>query len=147
MKSGTGRAKTIIDSENLYAIMDSLIICKFTQDCYSGADELAEVYQLISGISMNGKKLIKTGEKIHNLAKCFNIREGVSRNDDYPPERVFKEKLQNEPNRGAIIDKKGYDIMLDEYYKSRGWTNMGIPSKAKLKELGLEFCINDMGAK
>ncbi|MBD3228352.1 MAG: hypothetical protein GF329_09205 [Candidatus Lokiarchaeota archaeon] len=147
MKTDPDRVQTIIETENLYGFMDSLIICKFSRDCYSGADELAEVYQLISGIEMSENKLLKIGERIHNLAKCFNIREGATRNDDYPPDRVFEEELKNEPNRGAIIDRNGFDKMLDEYYKNRGWTKDGIPSKAKLKELGLDFCIDEVGAK
>ncbi|MHA1229774.1 MAG: aldehyde ferredoxin oxidoreductase family protein [Candidatus Helarchaeota archaeon] len=147
LTTGPGRAKEIIKTENLYCIIDSLIICKFTRGCYSGIDEMAEVYQLISGIPMTGEKLIKAGERIHNLAKCFNIREGASRKDDYLPERCYKDKLQDEPVKGAVIDKAGFDKMLDEYYAERGWDKEGIPSAAKLKELGLDFCINVVGAK
>ncbi|MHA1312191.1 MAG: aldehyde ferredoxin oxidoreductase family protein [Candidatus Helarchaeota archaeon] len=147
MKIGQNDVKSIISSENLYAVMDSLIICKFTGNCYSGVNELAEIYQLITGILMDGEKMLKIGERIHNLVKCFNVREGAVRSYDYPPERTFKEKLNNEPNRGAIIDRKEYDKMLDKYYELRGWSKEGIPSKEKLKDLGLEFCIDKMGGK
>ena len=147
LKTGPGRAKTIIGTENMYCVIDSLIICKFTRGCYSGNDEMAEVYQLISGIPMDAKKFEKAGERIHNLAKCFNLREGASRKDDYLPERCYKEKLKDESVKGAIIDRKGFDAMLDEYYQERGWSKEGIPSAAKLKELGLDYCIDVVGAK
>ena len=144
---GPGRMKTVIETENLYCIIDSLIICKFTRGCYSGPDEMAEVYQLITGIPMDGEKLMKAGERIHNLAKCFNIREGWTRADDYLPKRCYTEPLQDEPAKGAVIDKEKFDQALDEYYELRGWTKEGIPTAAKLKELGLDFCIDVIGAK
>ncbi len=140
LKEEVGRSKKlIIPVENMYAIIDSLIICKFTRGVYTGDDEIAECYQMITGIPMDAAKLNLAGERIVNLSKCFNLREGARRKDDYPPERCFKEKLQTGPTKGAIIDRKGYDAMLDEYYESRGWTKEGIPKPEKLKELGLDY--------
>lgn len=140
LKEEVGRSKQfIIPTENLYAIIDSLIICKFTRGIYTGDEEIAEVYQLITGIPMDKDKLLKTGERILNLSKCFNIREGARRKDDYPPERIFNDALQSGPSQGAKVDREGYDLMLDEYYESRGWSKQGIPKPDKLKELGLDF--------
>ncbi|MHA1301775.1 MAG: aldehyde ferredoxin oxidoreductase family protein, partial [Candidatus Helarchaeota archaeon] len=139
LKEEPGRAKLVIPVENMYAIIDSLIICKFTRGVYTGDAEIAECYQLITDIPMDEAKIRKTGERILNLSKCFNLREGATRKDDYPPARCFNETLQSGPTKGVKIDKKGFDMMLDEYYKERGWNNEGIPSNEKLKELGLDF--------
>jgi len=140
LKEEPGRGKKlVIPVENMYAIIDSLIICKFTRGVYTGDAEIAECYQMITDIPMDEAKIRKTGERIVNLSKCFNLREGASRKDDYPPERCFKEPLQSGPTKGIKIDRKGYDLMLDEYYESRGWNKEGIPSPEKLKELGLDF--------
>ncbi|MFX1297177.1 MAG: aldehyde ferredoxin oxidoreductase family protein [Promethearchaeota archaeon] len=142
LKEETGRAKTIIDTEDIYAIIDSLIICKFTRGIYENNDEMAEVYNLITGIQMDADKMVKTGERILNLSKCFNIREGWKRADDTLPPRCFKD-----PFDGVVVNEKGFNMMLDEYYTTRGWTKEGIPTAAKLKELGLEFAIEGVGAK
>ncbi|MHA1129201.1 MAG: aldehyde ferredoxin oxidoreductase family protein [Candidatus Helarchaeota archaeon] len=142
LKEEPGRAKTVIGTENIYCIIDSLIICKFTRGLYENNAELAEVYNLITGIPMDAEKLEKTGERILNLSKCFNIREGWTRKDDTLPPRCFKDPID-----GVVVDEKGFNMMLDEYYKERGWTKDGIPTAAKLKELGLEFAIEGVEAK
>jgi aldehyde:ferredoxin oxidoreductase len=140
LKEEVGRGKKfVIPVEDMYAIIDSLIICKFTRGVYTGDAEMAECYQLITDIPMDEAKIQKTGERILNLSKCFNIREGARRKDDYPPPRCFNETLKSGPSKGAKLTKKGFDAMLDEYYESRGWTKEGIPTKEKLKELGLDF--------
>ncbi len=142
LKEEKGRAKTVIGTENIYAIIDSLIICKFTRGIYENDDEMAEVYTLITGIPMDAQKLRLAGERIVNLSKCFNIREGWTRADDTLPPRCFKDPID-----GVVVDEKGFNMMLDEYYETRGWDKNGIPTAAKLKELGLEFAINTVGAK
>jgi aldehyde:ferredoxin oxidoreductase len=139
---GEGRAKMIIPTEDIYAVIDSLIICKFTRGIYENDDEMAETYNLITGIPMDGPKLKKAGERILNLSKCFNIREGWTRKDDTLPPRCFKEPLN-----GVVVNEKGFNMMLDEYYTTRGWNKEGIPTATKLKELGLEFAIQGVGAK
>ncbi|HUX99586.1 MAG TPA: aldehyde ferredoxin oxidoreductase family protein [Candidatus Deferrimicrobium sp.] len=139
---GEGRAKMIIPTEDIYAVIDSLIICKFTRGIYENDDEMAETYNLLTGIPMDAPKMKKAGERILNLSKCFNIREGWTRKDDTLPPRCFKEPLN-----GVVINEKGFNMMLDEYYTTRGWTKEGIPTAAKLKELGLEFAIQGVGAK
>ncbi|MHA1767990.1 MAG: aldehyde ferredoxin oxidoreductase family protein [Promethearchaeota archaeon] len=140
------RAKQVIPVEDLYCIIDSLIVCKFTRGVYSGNDEIAEVYQMITDIPMDAKKMIKTGERILNLSKCFNLREGATRKSDMLPARCYEEPLKDGVTDGWIINKKKYEEMLDGYYKMRNWDKNGIPTKAKLEELGLEFCEKEISA-
>ncbi|MHA1266354.1 MAG: aldehyde ferredoxin oxidoreductase family protein [Candidatus Helarchaeota archaeon] len=147
LKEELGRAKTIIGTEDIYAIIDSLIICKFTRGIYENDDEMAEVYQLITGIPMDANKLRKTGERILNLSKCFNIREGWKKGDDTLPPRCFKDPVESGGVKDVTIDEQKFNEMVEEYYTTRGWTKDGIPTAAKLKELGLEFAIEGVGAK
>ncbi len=147
LKEGPGRAKTIIGTENIYGIIDSLIICKFTRGIYEGDEEMAETYNLITGIPMDAEKLKLTGERIINLSKCFNIREGWKFGDDTLPPRCFKDPVEAGDVKGVVVNEKGFTEMVQEYYVERGWTKEGIPSAAKLKELGLEFAIEGVGAK
>ncbi|WP_287153340.1 aldehyde ferredoxin oxidoreductase family protein [Candidatus Solincola tengchongensis] len=132
------RGKIVFDGENLYAIIDSLIICKFTRGIYKDNDELAKVIRLVTGFDMDAEEMIKAGERIHNMAKLFNVRFGASRKDDYPPPRAFEEKMYDDVNNGAIIDRAEYEEALSGYYECRGWNEEGIPTKAKLEELGLD---------
>ncbi len=138
------RAKDTIKTEDVYAIIDSYIICKFTRGIYKDDEELASVYQLVTGIPFNAAKLKKTGERILNLSKAFNIREGWTRDDDNLPERFFSEPQTKGPAAGVTIDRKGFEAMKDAYYKARGWDAKGIPTKEKLDELGLGFVVGSI---
>jgi aldehyde:ferredoxin oxidoreductase len=42
------------------------------------------------------------------------------------------------PVKGAVVTQDELDLMLDDYYSSRGWTLEGVPTKEKLQQLGLE---------
>jgi len=141
------RGKIVYDGENQYAIIDSLIICKFARGIFDSFDELAKLYTLATGIEMTGAQLVLAGERIHNLAKCFNVRQGASRKDDYPPPRAFEEEMQDDVVKGAKITREEYDEALDGYYDARGWTREGIPTKKKLMELGLKKEAEEIGAR
>ena len=132
------RGKVVSDGENLYAIIDSMIICKFTRGIYKTNDEIAKVIRLVTGWDMDAEEMIRTGERIHNMAKLFNLRFGASRKDDYPPPRAFEEKMYDEVSDGAIINRAEYDEALSGYYQARRWNEEGIPTKTFLEELGLD---------
>lgn len=146
LKEEAGRGKMIIGTENIYSVIDSLIICKFTRGIYENDAEMAEVYNQITGIPMDAKKLALSGERILNLSKCFNIREGWTRKDDTLPPRCFKDPAPI-GDKKVVVDEAGFNMMVEDYYVTRGWTKEGIPSAAKLKELGLDFAISAVGAK
>jgi aldehyde:ferredoxin oxidoreductase len=88
--------------------------------------------------------LEKVGERIWNLEKAFNLREGFSRKDDTLPSRMLTEPLHTReaPGEGQIVSHQ--DEFLDKYYELRGWTKEGIPTKDKLNELGLEFVAKEI---
>lgn len=99
-----------------------------------------------TGISEFGSAeyLFAVGERIFNLERAFNIREGFSRRDDSFPRRMTTEPLNKAgPSEGQILRKP--DALLDEYYRFRGWDKDGVPTPDKLKELGLEEITKDMG--
>jgi aldehyde:ferredoxin oxidoreductase len=87
--------------------------------------------------------LLRVGEKIYNLERAFNLREGFGRKDDAFPKRITTEPLKNAgPAEGQFISNP--EGMLDEYYQVRGWDEEGVPSTEKLMELGLEEIIKDV---
>jgi len=135
------RGKVVFDGENLYAVIDSMIICKFTRGIYKDNDEFCRVINLVTGWDVTSDELIKTGERIHNMAKLFNVKFGAHRTDDYPPPRAFDEKMYDDVSDGAIILREQYDEALSGYYEERRWTEDGIPTKALLEELGLDVSL------
>ena len=138
-----GRGKIVIDGEDLYSIADSMIICKFSRGIYQGPyDDLAKIYTLVTGISMTPEELRKAGERISNLTRLYNLREGLTRADDTLPYRVMHLPIPEGIAKGSLVTKKELDFLLDDYYETRGWTSEGVPTQEKLKELGLDAYSN-----
>jgi len=137
-KAEPGRGALVMNDEDLYCILDSFIICKFTRGVWQGPyEELAEVYSLVTGIPMTADQMKKTGERISNLARLLNIREGLTRADDTLPYRAMHEPIPAGVSKGSYVTQAELDLMLDAYYEARGWDNQGVPGLAKLEELGL----------
>ena len=149
LKAEKGRGKMVRDMENLYALIDSFIVCKFSRGTYyKGLADMAKLYSLVTGIEMTGQELDKSGARINTLARLINIREGLGRKDDTLPWKVMNMPIPDEgPVKGAVVTKKELDLLLDDYYTSRGWTLEGVPTAATLKELGMEGLTKIVKAK
>ena len=76
------------------------------------------------------------GERIFNLERMFNVREGFSKKDDAFPKRITAETMPSGTSVGQVFEA---EELLKDYYQARGWNANGIPTAAKLKELGLGF--------
>ncbi len=88
---------------------------------------------------MSAEELSKAGERINTLARLINIREGFTRKDDSLPWKVMNVPIPDDgPMKGAIVTQDELDLMLDDYYETRGWTFEGVPKAEKLKDLGME---------
>jgi aldehyde:ferredoxin oxidoreductase len=138
------KAELVIFYERLQAIVDSLGICLFSSMWWSadllGPKEYARIFKATTGIDMNEKRILKIGERIHNIEKAFNtIHAGFWRKDDYPPLRFMKEKIKSGKYKGEIIKKENWDKLLEEYYLLQGWDkNTGLQKSGKLKNLNLK---------
>jgi aldehyde:ferredoxin oxidoreductase len=139
LKAEKGRGTLVKDGEDIYALIDSLIICKNSKGTlYKELDDMAKLYNFVTGIEMTAQELAKAGERIMTLAKLINIREGLGRKDDNLPWKIINQPIEEDgPVKGAVVTQDELDLMLDDYYTSRGWNVDGVPSKAKLQELGL----------
>ena len=131
------------DGEELGAVADSAIVCKFGTHfppCYYWP-ELAKGITLATGMPLDVAELKRIGERIYNLQRCFNVREGIGRKDDTQPKRLLTES--------GTGRAKGYvalqEPMLEEYYGLRRWDKKtGWPTQAKLEELGLKSVANNL---
>lgn len=139
-KAEKGRGKLVREIEDLYTIIDSMIVCKFSRGVYPDAfGDLAKYYTLDTGITMTPQELQKIGERINNLGRLINIREGFTRKDDHMPPKVMDVPIPDEGvSKGAHVTQAELDLLLDDYYETRGWTKEGVPTMEKLNEIGLE---------
>jgi len=97
----------------------------------------ADLVNAATGMHLTADEIQQVGERVNNVARLFNGREGFSRKDDTLPKRIMTEAIKAGGSAGQLISQQDLDTMLDEYYEARGWDKNGKPTPAKLKELGL----------
>ena len=120
------------------AAEESLIVCQFAYGIGLLNEILPEMVNEATGEDWDLAKMKIAGERIWNLSKLFNIKEGMSRKDDYLPEKFAVEGIKSGPLKGKVISREKQDFMLDKYYELRGWTKKGVPTPETLKKLGIE---------
>jgi len=130
------------------ATCDAAPMCAFLLDMAVPAiatENTANLMEAVTGLKYTPGEIQTVGERINNLARAFNVREGFTRDDDTLPDRLMTEPLKEGASRGQFISKDDFKQMLDEYYTERGWDmNTGAPGREKLTELGLEYVAEAM---
>jgi len=110
------------------------VVCKFVN--MAVAEEFfARLLTAVSGVPFTGDDLMEAGERVYNLERIYNLREGFTMADDTLPRRLLDEPMPAGPSAGWTVK---LEPMLKEYYQFRGWDKNGVPTPARLKKLGLE---------
>jgi aldehyde:ferredoxin oxidoreductase len=117
-----GKARIFVDFEDRLNIFDTMIFCRFYRDLYPW-DELREVIGATTGMKLKEDDLRGIARNISDGTRTFNIREGLTRDDDTLPRRFFEEPIEE----GKIMRRKDFDRLLEEYYELRGWDKQGVP--------------------
>ena len=136
MEADAERGRITADGEDFSAVLDSLIWCKFLRKAFDDFwEESADSLNLITGWAVRPDDLKKAGERINNLKKLFNIREGWTREEDTLPDRVLTEPLPDGPAAGVGLSGGDLQMMVSAYYRARGWDPDGTIPDSKLDDL------------
>ncbi len=141
------RADIVRWHEDCYVATDSLGICAFaTTLAYAiGPKEMAELFELATGIPMTEEKIMEAGRRTITLEKAFNVRRGADRSIDILPWRMMNEPIKTGPMKGTMITKEILDTMLDEYYDLHEWDKeTSWPSAETYERLGLQFVASEL---
>ena len=125
------------ECEDFMVVVESVGVCKYGTQIppVFYYEDIARALQATTGMKISVKELRLIGERIVNLNRAFNAREGISRKDDTLPDRLTKEAAPKGPAKGHVVE---LSEMLEEYYELRGWSKKnGLPAKRKLMELSL----------
>ena len=129
-----GKSSFVILHQNSSAAIDSLVLCKFTN--MGVADEyFARTLSTVTGVHYATGDMIRVGERVWNLERLYNLREGFTRADDTLPPRLLNEAPADGPSQGWVVQ---LEPMLKEYYRGRGWDENGVPRPKKLADLELD---------
>ena len=128
----SGKGILAAKTQDYMGMLDSLEICKFTLFGGMSISNFITWYNDVTGEDMDVQRFMKTGERIFNLKRLYNVKCGISRKDDFLPPRILTWKKVGE---GLSSNLPHLGTMLGEYYAYRGWSEDGIPSKEKLEDL------------
>lgn len=130
-----------VRSQNFTAVGDSLVQCRFVGERGGYGlfldDTYAHLVNLVTGWDCSVAELERIGERIYALERCFNVRENVRRPLDRLPFKVMHIPIPEGPSQGLYCAEDELNAMLDEYYRLRGWDVEGVPTRAKLDEIGI----------
>lgn len=129
-----GKGAIVKVLQDFGVLFDAAVICKFTLYAGLRLEHLAKLLTYATGWEYSKEDLLTVGERINNLQRLFNVREGIRRKDDELP-KILIESSQIER----------FDVMLDEYYAARGWNSEGLPKISKIRELRLGEYVNFLG--
>ncbi|WP_370574656.1 aldehyde ferredoxin oxidoreductase family protein [Methanomethylovorans sp.] len=113
--------------QDFAASMDSVVMCPFASFALSEGD-VAALISAATGVSYSPDDLLRTGERIWNLERLFNLGAGLTYQDDTLPRRMF--------SSGGILEGE-FEKAIAEYYQLRGWDSLGVPTTSKLEQLGI----------
>jgi len=116
-----GKAELFLDFEDRCTLFDALIACRFYRDFYTW-EELSEIVALTTGQRLDKAGLQALAGRITDAARRFNLREGMSSEQDRLPERLFKENLED----GRSLSRTDQERLLQDYYRLRGWGSDGM---------------------
>jgi len=128
-----GKAKLAKEFQDLLSVKWSLILCEFWA---VGYEEIRALLKPALNRDYGERELRIIGERVWNIVRMFNVREGFRKKDDYPSPRVFTEPLRGGKADGKIIPRDEFERSLNEYYELRGWdVETGVPHLETLKRL------------
>ncbi len=116
-----------------YGLFNSLKLCHFILTAVAPSEILGWLNS-VTGWDMELSEFLLAGERHTNLKRLYNVRCGMTKDDDRLPERLLT-KLTEGGAAGRVPD---IGKMLSDYYRQRGWTEDGLPTPEKLRSLGLE---------
>ena len=125
----------VIYHQHIRSLFDMMGVCRlpwielgFHEDFY------AEIYGVVTGGKASLDDLLKLSRNIYDMTRAINVHLGVTRADDYAPERTFSTPIHSGPLAGRVCDRDEYDNLLTMYYEKRGWDKNGIPSQPRISD-------------
>jgi aldehyde:ferredoxin oxidoreductase len=128
-----GKGEMVFNLAVHNAVKFSLCICDFWGTL--GQDKMAEMLTMVTGEKWTEEEMAKVGERVINIARAFNQREGFNRKDDTIPKRIMNDAVSNGPAAGQKIPQEAFEDMLNQYYDVLGWSKDGMVPDSILKTL------------
>lgn len=145
----TEKLRFALASQYMYSALDSLNLCQFVYgpawQLYGPSDMVETVRAITGWKDVDLDELQTLGERRLNMLRAFNAREGIDRKQDKLPEKFFKKALKGGMSDGWKVDRDEFETALDSYFELAEWDiETGVPTEAKLKQLGLGWVADQL---
>lgn len=137
-----------LTTQYAFSAMDTANVCQFVFGPgweLLGMHELADLITAVTGAETTVMDLQEIGKRRLNMLRAFNAREGITRERDTLPKRLF-EPLAGGPSDGKVVDRAEFEAALETYYEMAGWDPVtGNPPRSTLEPLGLGWIADKLG--
>jgi aldehyde:ferredoxin oxidoreductase len=137
-------------SQCFYSALDTLGLCQFvwgpSWQLY-GPSDTVELVRYGTGWQATMEELLEIGERKINLMRAFNAREGMGKESDVLPKKLFQPLAGKGPTAGVALTTEEFEHARESYYRLAGWDPVtGYPTPAKLRGLGLDWLTDEAAA-
>lgn len=122
------KAKLVIYHQTIRPLFDMLGVCRLPWiELGLNENHYAAFFGAVTGIDLTLDELMARSREIYDLTRLINVKLGISRKDDQPPLRCFKDPVQTGPLAGKVLKEEEFKEILDIYYQLRNWDQDGKP--------------------
>ncbi len=132
------KVRLLVAMSNWKHMLDSAVMCHFLP--YT-PQQLSNVLNAATGWEMTPREYHQIGARAATLARVLNLREGWSAASDTLPKRFF-EAFESGPLAGREYAREKFEAATREYYRQMGWDESGVPTRGRLRELGVEWAVS-----
>lgn len=137
-----------LKTQYTYSAADTINVCQFVYgpgwQLY-GPEDMAGLMAAATGWEMSVEEIQQIGRRRLNLMRAYNAREGLSRDQDTLPKKLFRQPLKGGRSDGVLLDEAELAAGIDLYYEQAGWdVATGIPTRATLEETGLAWAADEL---
>ncbi|MFI5393974.1 MAG: aldehyde ferredoxin oxidoreductase family protein [Candidatus Binatia bacterium] len=128
-------------SDNHVSVCNSLGICKrYTTWAHMrmGLEDIARCFSAVTGVDVTWEDLYRAGDRVRQIEQAMQLLHGFRKADDYFPDHYYGVAVDHGRFEGAVLDREEYTHELENLYRLRGWDNEGLPTVARLHDLGLD---------
>jgi aldehyde:ferredoxin oxidoreductase len=144
---GPEKVRFALYTQQFYSLLDSVNVCQFVWGPawhLYGPNQLVEMVRAVTGWEVSLWELMKVGERRLNMMRAFNAREGFTREHDILPPKLAQPRVGGASD-GMFVAPAELEQAKDSYYAMSGWDDSGVPTRAKLEELGVSWVAEEIG--
>ena len=123
------KAKLVIFHQTIRPLFDMFGVCRLPWiELGLNENHYAAFFSAVTGLDYSLDELMARSRDIYDLTRLINVKLGISRKDDQPPLRWFKDPVQTGPLAGKVLKREEFNTILDMYYQLRNWDAEGKPN-------------------